>query len=169
MTFPPLPQGKLYLALYTRDNYVPSIIENDDRYHWALLVIPSTLNNSVQTTGKATRLHARDYYSSPDQTRWIYEEIRVDAAGTPKLLAQIIVGDIVDMEMLFELVRDLPIVQGKKEWNCVFWLKSAFDAMEQDGEVVTWSSREPSWLSLRNLALVTADAVTAKRLNAVRI
>jgi hypothetical protein len=162
MTIPHTPQGRLYLALYKRDDYRPSIFEKDDRYHWALLAIPSSVTSSAKTT-KATRVHARDYYSSPDQTHWIYEEIRVDAAGTPKLLAQILVSDIVDMERLFELLRDLPIVQDQKEWNCISWLRSAFTAMEDETEVVKWSSSEHSWMSLRNSALATADATTIER------
>ena len=162
MTVPVLPQHKLFLALYIRDHYIPSIIENEDRYHWALLAIPALIASSADMT-KATRFHIRDYYSGPDQTHWIYEEIPVNAAGTPKLLAQIPIGDIRDMETLIELVRNLPIVQQVEGWNCVAWIESALKALEEDGEAVSATSDDLSWLRLRNVALRAADAETFRR------
>jgi len=164
MTVQPLPQGRLYLALYIRDGYKPSLIESDDRYHWALLAIPSDTSNSTKTD-QATRFHIRDYHSGPAETAWIYEEINVDASGTPKLLAQILIGDIIDTESLLELIRDLPFVRETEGWNCVGWLKSAVDAIElaKYGEVVSKNSGQHSWLQLRNLALSAADAEALRR------
>lgn len=161
MTNSPGPQDRLYLALYIRDGVVPSLAAKEDRHHWALLAIPSQSN-------RATRFHARDFFSSPDQTHWLYEEIHVDANGTPKLLAQKFIGDIVDMDRLFEILRDVPLEQDTPGWNCVSWIRTALDAMAEDTEVLSNGSEVLSWTELRDLALVAADAEVARRDSAVK-
>jgi hypothetical protein len=153
----------LYLALYFRDGILPSSALKDDRYHWALLAIPSHDKNLRK---HALRFHARDYYSSPDQTHWIYEEIHVDARGTPKLLAQIRIGDILDTDRLLEILRDVPIVQDLAGWNCIEWIKDALDSLEMDAEAVRGGL---DWVKLRKLGLSAADAKMAGRADARKL
>jgi hypothetical protein len=162
MTTPIVPLDRLYLALYTRDNFIPSLLESDDRYHWALLLVPSIIDNLVKPN-QATRFHIRNYHSGPHHTNWLYEEIGVDATGTPKLLTQNLIGDVVDVEGLLELIRDLPIVQTTEGWDCVGWLRSALNAIEEDGHVISVASGEASWERLRKLALLAADTESERR------
>lgn len=150
------PTDLLYLALYSRDGLVPTSPPREDRHHWALLAIPSGSN-------QATRFHARDYFSSPDETHWLYEEIHVDARGTPKLLAKTLIGDINDWERFLEILRDVPIVQETAGWNCVSWIKHALRAVGEDGAVVSGRSGVRSWSALRRLALGLADGEKARR------
>jgi hypothetical protein len=147
---------QFYLALYIRDGVAPGS-QASDRYHWALLAIPSN-DNSLQLI--ATRFHARDYYSGPNQTHWIYEEIHVSARGTPKLLSQTYIGDIVEKERLFEIMRDAPVKQ-EKGWNCVKWVKSAMEMVW--AEDVLEGGRHDGWEALKWEALRGADADVVRR------
>lgn len=148
--------GRLYLALYSRDGLVPSFPPKEDRYHWALLAIAANGN-------QATRFHARDFFSSPDQTHWLYEEIHVDARGTPKLLAKALIGDINDWDGLFEILRDVPIDQETTGWNCLSWIRDALRAVGEGERVVSGRSGVHSWSALRRLALAAADAEKIRR------
>ena len=162
MIDPPRPNSRLYVALYIRDGLPPGLHPKDDRYHWALLAISSNSN-------QATRFHARDFFSSPEQTRWFYEEIHVDARGTPKLLAKTLLGDIHGMERLFEALRDVPLVQQTAGWNCISWIRGALDAIEEDGEVLSGDSYIRDWVELKMLVLDAADAEKARRDSLVKV
>jgi hypothetical protein len=148
---------RLYLALYIRDG-VTTHSQAEDRYHWALLAIPET---NIQ----ATRFHARDYFINPNQTHWIYEEVHVSALGTPKLLAQTYIRDVVNDEGLLEILRDVPIRQ-EKGWNCVDWIESALK-MVWDEEVVE-RGKYSGIEMLKSEALRAADGEVARREETVR-
>ena len=150
------PRSRLYLALYSRDGLVPTFPPKEDRYHWALLAIPD--NN-----GQATRFHARDFFTSLDETHWLYEEIHVDPKGTPKLLAKTLIGDINDWDRLLEILRDVPIDQVTPCWNCVLWIRDALRAVGEDRGVVSGRSGVGSWSALRKLALGAADIEQSRR------
>jgi hypothetical protein len=147
---------RLYLALYSRDGLSPSALQRDDRHHWALLAIPASSH-------KATRFHARDFFSSPDETHWLYEEIHVDARGTPKLLTKTLIGDINDWDGFFEILRDVPLDQEMIGWNCLTWIRDALRALGQDAAVVSGRSGVGSWSRLRRVALAAADAEKERR------
>ncbi|KAF2433484.1 hypothetical protein EJ08DRAFT_559160, partial [Tothia fuscella] len=123
----------LYLALYVRDGVLPSNSLRDDRYHWALLSMPIATDRRPD---KASRFHARNFFSSPDQTNWVFEEIYVDASGTPKLLSKTYIGDILDNERFLETLMDVPMIQDAPEWSCVEWIKKALDDITREGEAV---------------------------------
>jgi hypothetical protein len=118
------PKDRIYLAIYIRDG-VSAHFQAEDRFRWAILAVS---DHSAQ----ATRCHARYYFTNRNQTHWIYEEIHVSARGTPKLLSQIYIGDIIDDERLFEILRDVPIKQ-EKGWNCVDWETEAIKMDWEDG------------------------------------
>lgn len=147
---------RLHLALYIRDGLVLSVPPQEDRYHWALLAIPANSN-------KATRFHARDFFSGQDETHWLYEEIHVDARGTPKLLTKTLIGDINDWDGLFEILRDVPLDQETADWNCLSWIRDALRAVGQDGTVVSGRSGVGCWSALRRFVLGAADAEKARR------
>lgn len=155
------PQNRLYVALYVRDGVVPRMAAKEDRYHWALLAISSE-------SSQATRLHARDFFSSPEETHWLYEEMHVDAKGTPLLLTQTLIGDVIDTDRLFEVLRDVPLQQDTPGWNCVSWIRAALDAMAEEPEVLSNGEGSLLWPELRDLALNAADAVAAMRDVAVK-
>jgi hypothetical protein len=160
MTRTDFPTHGLYLALYVRDGILPSDSVKEDRYHWALLAIPSP---GTYRPERAMRFHARNFYSSPDQTNWIYEEIAVDSKGTPKLLSQTFIGDVLDMDRVLEILRDVLIVQDSAEWNCVEWIRSVLDDLEVDGGAVEGNFNVWRRVGLWKEALGTADAETKRR------
>jgi len=141
----------LYLALYFRPNVVPLLPGKEDRYHWALLSVP----NDPTPTSQALRLHARDYFSGPSQTTWYYEELRVPIGKTPKLLSMTPIGEILDMEKFLEIVRDVPVVQGDGEWNCIIWIRQALEGLREDGEALVFTE---DWCMERFLGEVTIDS-----------
>jgi hypothetical protein len=147
---------RLYLALYLRDGVEPGS-QSPDRYHWALLAVPAN-DNSLQPI--AIRFHARDYYNSPDQTHWIYEEIHVSARGTPKLLTQTYIGDVIEQERLLEILRDAPVKQ-EKGWNCVSWVRRAMEMIWAEG--ILEGGRQDRWEALKLEALKGADADIVRR------
>ena len=147
---------RLHLGLYIRDGLTPGF-RGPDRYHWAFLAIPGK-NSSHQEI--ATRFHARDYYINPDDTHWIYEEIHVSAHKTPKLLSRTYIGDVVDEERLFEIMRDAPVSQ-ERGWNCVNWIESAMESVWEDG--VLEGGNRNGWEELKFRALAEADADVVKR------
>jgi hypothetical protein len=152
---------RLYLALYIRDG-VTVRSQALDHYHWALLAI-SSKDKSLQPI--ATRFHARDYYINPSQTHWIYEEIHVSSRGTPKLLSQTYIGDVVETERLFEILRDAPVKQ-EMGWNCVSWVRGAMEMVWAD-EVLEGGKRD-AWEGLEWKALIEADAEVVRRERRVR-
>ena len=145
-------KDQLCLALYVRDG-VNAHSQDEDRYHWALLAVPSQSN-------RALRFHARDYFTDSDQTHWIYEEIHVSARGTPKLLSQTYIGYISDNERLFGILREAPIMQ-EKGWNCESWIDEAMAMVWEDG--VLEAGRLKDLKSLKRDALVAADAEILRR------
>lgn len=156
-------QDKLYLALYVRDHYVPTLIAQDDRFHWALLLIPARAL-IPGSTKQATRFHIRNYHSGPNETRWIYEEIGVDAAGTPKLLTTVEIGDVLDLDGVLEALRDLPITRDEGTgWDCVKWIEEAVAILDGNDELVKRSVEHESWSLLRRKALANADAEQERR------
>jgi hypothetical protein len=150
-------RARLYLALYVRDG-VPPHSQRDDRYHWALLEVR---RNSSQ----ATRFHARDYFNNPTQTHWIYEEINVSARGTPKLLAQMYIGDVVDDQRLCEILRDAPVLQ-ESGWNCLDWVSGAMEMVWEDAILEGGTINE--WEMLRTAVLRAADTEVERREGIVR-
>lgn len=153
-------RDRFYLALYARDGISPHS-QAEDRYHWALLAIPSTSNSS-----QATRFHARDYFTGPSQTHWIYEEIHVSARVTPKLLSKTYIGDVVDNERLYEVLRDTPIRQQEWGWNCVDWVSEAV-GLVWDAELLE-GGRLDGLESLKGEALRAADRDVERREGLVR-
>ncbi|KAE9376198.1 hypothetical protein N431DRAFT_437522 [Stipitochalara longipes BDJ] len=152
----------LYVALYIRDGVkLPS--QALDRYHWALLAIPS---NESHLDAIATRFHARDYYIEENQTHWIYEEIRVPAHGTSKLLSQTYLGDVVEEERLVEILRDARVGQ-EKGWNCVDWVRGAVDGVWE--EEVLEDGRGVGWEALQGRSLMGADEEVVRREKSVRM
>lgn len=147
---------RLYLAIYIRDGVTPEF-QGPDRHHWAFLTVP---NNNDNSHAIATRFHARDYYTSPDETHWIYEEIHVSARGTPKLLSQTYIADVVDEERLVEIMRDAPVKQ-EKGWNCVSWVNGTMKSLGEDG--VLEGGKPNGWEELKFKGLAEADAEVVRK------
>jgi hypothetical protein len=112
--------------------------------------------NDVNGSTKALRLHARNYLSGPESVTWFFEEIRVQAKGTSKLLATIPLGEIVDMDHLLEILRDTPIHQGEVNWNCVSWIRKALDDLSHDSTAITLGALARDWPTLRDSAMEAA-------------
>jgi hypothetical protein len=117
-----------------------------------LLVIP----NQISDTSRALRLHARNYFSGPESVTWYFEEVHVPVKATPKLLATIPVGQVIDVERLLEILRDIPIRQNDLDWNCVSWIQEALDELSHDSTALEVEGLGGDWLALRDSVMGAA-------------
>ncbi len=156
MTATPNAKERLYLALYLREGVDPHS-QDEDRHHWAFLVLPGP---NARPQAKAIRIHARNYFSGPDQTRWMYEELRVSPLGTPKLLCKTFIGYVSDEERFYEILRDAPIKQAEG-WNCVSWIDEAWGLLWEEEGVVEGGPWELE--VLKREVLGVADEERARR------
>lgn len=111
----------------------------------------------IKDTTRALRVHARNYFSGSDSVSWYFEELHVPAKGTQKLLATIPVGEVVDMDHLLEILRDIPIHQDDADWNCVAWIHEALDDLSHDASALEVQGVGNDWLALRDSAMGAAS------------
>ncbi|TID26769.1 hypothetical protein E2P81_ATG01232 [Venturia nashicola] len=143
---------RLFIALYIRDGVLqPSMPDEEDKYHWAFLLVPK----DQTPTSQALRINARNYHNSLDTTAWYYEEIKVPIGDTPKLLCQKYIGDIINLEAALETLRDIPLRQGDPEWNCVLWVQDALEVLRGEYGGTKFEA-ELEWLALREEVMEAA-------------
>lgn len=70
---------------------------------------------------------------------------------TRMLLIRVIVGKVADKGRFQTIMREVPIVQGDPEWNCVTWIKNALIALELDGKALGTS--KINWDIVRDTAM----------------
>ncbi|KAE9993507.1 hypothetical protein EG327_004761 [Venturia inaequalis] len=156
---------RLFVALYIRDGVLkPSMPDEEDKYHWALLLVP--INQAP--TSQALRINARNYHNSLDTTAWYYEEIKVPVGDTPKLLSKKYIGDIINLEDALEALRDTPLRQGDPKWNCVLWIQDALDVLRGEYGGTKFEA-EIEWPALREEVMEAArEMAHIKEITAAR-
>jgi hypothetical protein len=107
-------------------------------------------------------VHARNYFSGPESVTWYFEEVHVLAKGTSKLLTSIPIGEIVDMDNLLEILRDIPIRQEDVEWNCVTWIRQALDDLSHDSSAIKLEAIGRDWPKLRDSVMEAAAQKAAQ-------
>lgn len=94
------------------------------------------------------RYHAKDKSGGPGQPSvWEFEERLMVARRSAMLLAPILVGKVKNQRQLEDVLRDVPVVQGDKSWNCVIWVKNALEALQRNGKAVGTSTLD--WNTVR--------------------
>jgi hypothetical protein len=115
------------------------------RYHWCLFIAPKVQHEN--TTG--TRFHAKTIVvlpliptttrttttTKPQTTNtirtWQFEEqpsCPVTATANA-LLARVLIAKLVDTQAVMDMLRNVPVVQGREDWNCVAWVRDAIAAL----------------------------------------
>lgn len=89
------------------------------------------------------------------------------AKATPKLLTKISVGNVVDIDHMLEIIRDVPIHQDNSDWNCVTWIHEALDELALDNTVLEGEGSGSDWLDLRDRAIGAAELILPARLMAL--
>ena len=54
------------------------------------------------------------------------------------VLVRILIGKINDPQSLASKMREVPVINGKEDWNCVSWLQGALDALEPPSDHEKW-------------------------------
>ncbi|KAK5093765.1 hypothetical protein LTS08_008829 [Lithohypha guttulata] len=148
----PTDKARLYVALYVRGG-VAKMPDNEDKYHWALLVAPK--NEDYEPTG--TRYHAKN---APGQSTWIFEEKSTSMNATNMILVRVMIGKINDPQALATKLRQVPIVNNDPGWNCVTWLRSALALIAQDVSLMGTSSL--GWEAVKATALKYCEQKAAQ-------
>jgi len=108
---------------------------------------------SEKRNGRRTsmRYHAKERVLQTGQIQWIYEEKDVPLVATNMLLIRVVVGKVTNMEQLVMILRDVPIIQGDRAWNCVTWVKNALEALQSDKKAL--GTRRIEWIPVRDAAM----------------
>ncbi|KPM39109.1 hypothetical protein AK830_g7460 [Neonectria ditissima] len=147
----------LYIALYARSGAV-TMRGEEDKYHWAFLVGPEP--GEPGATG--TRYHARRYFRNDDGrllTWWAYEECEISMDPTERIRVRVVIGKVEDMSRLQSLLRSIPVRPDDPGWNCVWWMREAFEVVRTDGRAV---SAMLDWQTVRNTATWYAELKTSE-------
>lgn len=123
------------------------------RYHWALIVGPKTEDED----SKGARFHAKEKIrlvgAGPmPESVWEYEERESSMMPTSMLLVRVMIGKVKDTNRLKSLLRSIPIRSGVEGWNCVTWVKEAFETAQRDKRVLG-TPNSVYWDSIRNTAM----------------
>ncbi|GAQ09302.1 hypothetical protein ALT_6623 [Aspergillus lentulus] len=97
-----------------------------DTHHWALIVGPK-----VEAEGNlGVRYHAKERPKAGGGTEWFFEESECSPAPSSMLLVRIMIGKVVDANLLVGILQNTPNRQGHPGWNCVFWVKEALEKLK---------------------------------------
>lgn len=98
--------------------------------------------------GKGTRYHAKERLKPEGGSEWCFEERDCSLTPTNMLLVRIMVAKVEDDSELATVLRDIPVRQGVKDWNCVSWVKEALQTLEDNAKAL--GTRVTGWDSIRN-------------------
>ncbi|KAI5990264.1 hypothetical protein EDD15DRAFT_2282359 [Pisolithus albus] len=146
----PSNKNRVYVALYARGGQA-TMPGGEDRYHWALLTGPKSISDN--SIGK--RFHAKEQMtmvSNRPQPIWQFDERDINMTPTAMILVRIVVAKIVDQQRLENIPRrNVPIRAGNPGWNCVAWVKEAYETLMADGGVL--GTHAPDWQTVRDAAM----------------
>jgi hypothetical protein len=81
---------------------------------------------------------------------WELEELDVPMRPASMLLVLVVIGKVTDASRLRAIFRSTPL-RSHDGWNCVAWVKEAFEAAVSDGEALRTAAS--SWQSVRDAAM----------------
>ncbi|KAI6116981.1 hypothetical protein EDD16DRAFT_28600 [Pisolithus croceorrhizus] len=143
-------KNRVYVALYVRGGQV-TMPGGEDKYHWALLTGPK----SISEISMGNRFHAKErmmVVSGRPQSIWQFEERDIKMTPTAMILIRVVVAKIVDEQRLEHILRhNVPIRPGNPGWNCVTWVKEAYETLVADGGVL--GTHAPNWQTIRDATM----------------
>ena len=77
--------------------------------------------------------------------------MEIDLVPTKMLLVRVMIGKVANIDRLEKALRDTPVVQSDRTWNCVTWVKNALGALQVEGRAVGTSQLD--WQSVRDAAM----------------
>jgi hypothetical protein len=92
------------------------------------------------------------------KSSWMYEEVKVSLHQTNSMLVRIMIGKIRDLPRFETALRNIPVRQAHRDWNCVYWIKEALETACVDRRSV--GSCVVDWRTVRAGAM---DFVQRKR------
>ncbi len=81
----------------------------------------------------------------------MYEETKVPLQHMNNLLARIMIGKVRDAARFETALRNVPMRQVHRDWNCVYWIKEALETACVDRRSV--GSCVVEWSRVRNTAM----------------
>lgn len=93
---------------------------------------------------KGVRYHAKEKVT-PDGIHWEFEKKAVSLRPTSMLLVRVLIAKVDDVGRLDTVLRQAPVKDGTKDWNCVTWLKDALELVGKDRRalgrsVIAWDT-----------------------------
>lgn len=102
------------------------------------------------------RYHAKERLTQAGNPEWYFDESMCRLAPTMMLLIRIMVGKVVNNQQLESILRTTPIRQGEEGWNCISWVKEAFERLQTDQHALGTSVTE--WAMIRDRAMSYCQA-----------
>ena len=99
---------------------------------------------------EGVRYHAKETVTS-DGVHWEFEKSSVSLRPTSMLLVRVLIGKVGDSARLDEILRQAPVKDGTKDWNCVVWLKDALELIGKDQKALGRSII--AWDTIRETAM----------------
>ncbi|KAF4510617.1 hypothetical protein G6O67_002493 [Ophiocordyceps sinensis] len=132
----------------------------EDTYHWAFILGPKTetLGSQGSRFHARERLHLGDRGAKP-QTVWEYEERDTTLEPSSMLLARVMIAKVKSVRRLRSVLEGIPVRPEVEGWNCVGWIKEAFQAALADGKALGTSAGD--WQSVRDTAMWYVEAKKA--------
>lgn len=117
------------------------------RYHWAFIIGPKK-----ETPGSlGQRFHAKETMTTGGTSTWQYEHLRLSMKPIMMILVRIVVAKIRNEERLVSILGSTPMRPEQAGWNCVGWLKEAFESAVEDGGALGTAAKE--WEEVREAAM----------------
>lgn len=129
--------------------YSPSTI----RYHWALLSGPKTTGDHsyaqiMYHVKEKLQVDGSDHEPASVRSYWEYS---AEHDRTPMLLIRIVVAKITNLRRLQAILRAVPILADKEDWNGVSWVQEALRLASEDNQAL--GTRVEDWAAIRDEAM----------------
>ncbi|OAA54221.1 hypothetical protein ISF_08448 [Cordyceps fumosorosea ARSEF 2679] len=157
----PSNKDRLYVALFARAGKKLKMPGGEDKYHWALILAPKHDPSSSQAGLQIDVKNTLRLVGQPPlaDTSWRLEVVDLAAHPTTRLLARVLFAKVRDRERLLTLLTgDVPVRAEREGWNCVAWVREAFEVVvgggggEDDGGVLG-RRFEGGWEEVREVAM----------------
>lgn len=86
----------------------------------------------IEPDFRGIRIHITPAHPRLGLNHWDYEEVGCNMHGNGRELVRFAIAKVKSCERLLDILREVSIVQGDPDWNCVFWVRDALDAVWKD-------------------------------------
>lgn len=100
---------------------------------------------------EGVRYHARERMKQDGNSEWEFEEAPTTMLPARMIMIRILIAKIESRDKLAQILRQIPIRQGRQGWNCVGWIKEALSELKNSTNAIGTSVVE--WDAVRNAAM----------------